>query len=140
MTRTFKIVDGDFVQNPATGRFVFLEDIDKARQTMQRLLSLDRPWGAGIKALQGKVPLSGLASISAQLQRQVREAFDARVETQRGRQLKQRTRAERLAVITQMYVTPVTVDGANSKTGYAFRVDALNAANQAVDGGGVITG
>lgn len=135
--RTYKIVNGDVVRSTASGSLVFVEGLDKSRQAMARLLSLNAPKGAGLNQLVGSVPDSA-AALSARVQRNIRQAFDARVDIEQRFRLSSRTPDERLSTITRMYVVPADTGGGNSKTGYAFRVDAVTASGATASTTGVI--
>jgi hypothetical protein len=137
MTRTLQIVNGNVVRSKASGRLVSITDKAKAEQSLKRLLSLDQPSGAGLDALIGTVPDNEFA-LSVQGQQNIRQAFDALVRAQRGNQLAQRTTQERLSTIQRMYFVPANFGGGNSKTGYAFRVDATTVAGETVSTGGVL--
>lgn len=137
MTRTFRIRDGDVVIRNSSGRLDMVEDAEKARQSMDRLLALDEPQGAGLNRLIGSTVDDSYA-LSARIQRQVRAAFTRLVMAQRGNQLASRTDEERLSSIQRMYVSPINAGGGNSKTGYTFRVDALTVAGEQVPAGSTL--
>ncbi len=131
MTRTLEIRDGDVVIARSTGKLAFIENKTKARQSMRRLLNLAAPRGAGIDEVIGTVPESSFA-LSAQIQRNVRRAFDELSRAQRGAQLIDRTAEERLSSLARMYVVPARINGVVSSTGYAMRVDVLTVAGESV--------
>jgi len=137
MTYTWEVKNGDYVLSSATGRPVRLRGGLKASQAMARILGIEAPLGAGLDTVIGTVPDSAEA-LSAELQTNIRAAFDRLVSVQTLNQIAQRTPRERLAYIARMFVQPAAVAapnaaaGANqqSKTGYVFRVDVVTVAGQ----------
>jgi hypothetical protein len=137
MTKTFKVENGDFVIRRSSGQFVTIENTEKARQAARRLLELDGPWGADIRNLMGTVPDSATA-LSAEIQDNIRDAFNELTSLQSAFQLTYRTPEERLASIAQMFVVPAKFGNQTSKTGYAMRVDMLTVAGQTLEFGAVL--
>jgi hypothetical protein len=137
MTRTLKIVNGDVAVSAASGRLTSIEDLDKARQTVSRMLGLDAPNGAGINEVIGTVPDSEFA-LSTAVQRNIRGEFSRVVELQTRAQIGDRTLAERLISIASIFVVPAKFGSGSSKTGYALRVDALTASGVTISAGGLL--
>ena len=138
MTKTLEIRDGDVTLRRSTGRFSTVINKPKATQQLKRILSLDRPAGAGLNTLVGTVPTSEF-EMSADAQRLIRDAFDVVVQGHANYQLSDRSAAERLVALVQIFVVPARFTSKPSKTGYALRVDALTAAGQTVTQGGALT-
>jgi hypothetical protein len=125
MTRTLKITHGDWVIDSG-GRLAWVEGRAKAAQAMDRLLGLTKPHGAGLTEIIGQV--FDPTDVSVALQREIRGAFTRRVAAETSSQIAQRTPEERLAALRSVIVQPIVRNGAQTKTGYAYRVSALTAA------------
>jgi hypothetical protein len=138
MTKTLEIFNGDAIIGRSTGRLKTVVDKPKARQHMKRLLELNKPHGAGIDEHVGTVPETEF-ELSANVQRDIIDAFDQLVQDYATFQLADRTAEERLVSLASIFVVPAIFDKP-SKTGYAVRVDALTAAgrNNAVAQTGVL--
>lgn len=130
-------MNGDVVRSSATGRLAFLTDTAKAAQSLARLGGLNRPQGAGLSEVISTVPENEFA-LSAAIQTNIQNAFDALVSAQRSAQLNDRSTSERLATIVRMYVTPANFGGGNVKTSYAYFVGALTVSGLQVTTGAVL--
>lgn len=109
MTRALKIVNGDWVRNPTTARLETVEDEERARQAVRRLMALDAPFGADLDSIAGKVPEEDYFSFAADIDRKIRQAFETSKQRQRSRQRDRRTAAELLDKITYLQVAPAKV-------------------------------
>jgi len=128
MTKTQKMENGVPVVN-TSGRRVMVEGYDKSRQTVARLLQLNRPWGAGLNesSFIGLVPEDQYA-LAAAAQKMTSDAFDQLIRLQAQYQLVDRTPEERLVSFIRLYVVP----DEESKTDYTMRADFLTEAGQSV--------
>lgn len=129
-TVTYKIVNGDFVLDDSTGRFVTVSGHDKLRQDVEESLSIDQlpdGRGAGLDEMIGFVGDNG--EITTEVQIRIATALGTLKSFQSNVQRAFRDPKELLSRIAQIVVAPLQRAGqANpSRTIYTYRVDVVSA-------------
>lgn len=121
---TLKVEDGDFVLDPATGRFVEITGLEKARQDARLCLTKDvgpQGDGCGLDQLVGMMPDSA-AALRADISRRVRQGFTKLFELESRYQVADRAPEERL-----IGVGSVRVWTTDRHSYYLLRVDVRTA-------------
>jgi hypothetical protein len=138
MSETFKVFDGGWVINPATGRPVMISEAEKTSQDVRENLSIEKQsngFGAGLEDLIGEV--MDQFNFQMQATRQTRSSITALQRLQDRYLPAQRSIYERISGISLLRVQPVT--GSDGKTQYSFRLSIATVAGEIVTVGGVIS-
>lgn len=145
MTRTFKVANGDWVLDRRTGQPTMLSGQTKLRQDIQENLTIAvqrNGFGAGLDTYLGK-DVDPIA-FRIEMTRVIRASITTLQRLQDRYLRRYRTSSERISNVTSLTVTNATINGAESKVSYAFRLvvkpvagESVTVAGTAVGGGGV---
>jgi hypothetical protein len=129
MSTTFKIQDGDFVDNSATGRPIMLMDRDAVKQSIGENLSiktLSNGFGAGIQGLVGTIPVDD-TTMTMMLDSKIRNSITAMISLQTQNDVT-RTTTEKLTGISFLKVVQDTSDPRR----YLYYLDVATVAGPAI--------
>lgn len=132
---TLKVVDGDFVVDPATGRFVTVSGRDKARQDVRLTLGKVpgvQGDGCGLDELMATMPDSP-ESLRTDVVQRVRTGLSRLVELEARGQARSRAPEEQVVGVGHVFVWPTT-----DPTKFQFRVNVRTAAGAPTAVGGVL--
>lgn len=137
MSRTFKIVNGDYVLDRTNGRPTTVTGREKLRQDVNIMLTTEtraNSYGAGLEDLIGRD--MDPAAFRIEVGRRIRSSTNALQRLQDQFLAAQRTAQERLATIAALSVFVLPGD---EKTGVGFRLRVTPVAGDAVALSGAIT-
>jgi hypothetical protein len=122
LAQTFKIIDGDFVENQATGRFSLISGRSKLSQDITEFFEVDiqpNGFGAGIEQLVGLVDESSM--IISVADRQIRDGLRSFINLIRTNPAVQRQANERIIGISNIVISVDSTD----QTKYYFSANIM---------------
>jgi hypothetical protein len=129
MSTTFKIQDGDFVDNSATGRPIMVSERDATKQSLGENLSintLSNGFGAGIQGLVGTVPVDS-TTMAMLVDSKIRNSITAMIQLQLQSNVT-RTSSEKLTGISFLKVVRDSADPRR----YLYYLDVATVAGPAI--------